>query len=151
MGRVSVWMMKTFWTRTWWWLPNIMNVFNATELYTIKWLKLLRCMLCVFYMKKKGEPSPGMVVHTCNLSTWKVGGSRVSGQPVSKDQKKVTSKSEVNYAILLPMAPSTLKIKFNSLTNPQGSSVPMALSSLTSHPSSPHLPQPVCPAYQFLP
>jgi hypothetical protein len=31
-------MMKTFW-KWWWWLYNNVNVINASELYTLKWVK----------------------------------------------------------------------------------------------------------------
>ena len=39
-----------------WWLHNIVNVINATELYTLKWL-----ILCEFYLN----------INIMNLSTWK--------------------------------------------------------------------------------
>ena len=37
--------MKSFGKRWWWWLHIIVNVINAPELYTYKWLKWLN-LLC---------------------------------------------------------------------------------------------------------
>lgn len=41
---VVVGMINMFGCRWWWWLYNVVDVFNATELYTYRWLTMINML-----------------------------------------------------------------------------------------------------------